>query len=313
MFAEQLAEAGARLLAAIQVVDGTWDVFTEADLREFLADPSLDFPQGSVAVYDGATMAGYGVLMPRGAANPVHDMRSLGGVDPGYRRRGIGGRLLDWAESAAVVLHRKRFAGRPLSLSLSCRDDDAPANALFSRRRYEPVRWFHAMIRDLSAEVAPSPPPAGVEILPLTPERSADALLVRNEAFQDHWGSTETSAESWEHHLASHTFRPGFSFVGYDHGEPAGVIISHEYAGVAETTGVRDLYIAIVGTRRAARKRGLATSLLARVLADGQAAGFGTASLGVDADSPTGAVGVYERAGFAVDHTSVTQSKPLTP
>jgi len=33
----------------------------------------------------------------------------------------------------------------------------------------------------------------------------------------------------------------------------------------------------------------------------------------VDADSPTGAVGLYERAGFTVDHTSVTQSKPLLP
>jgi len=36
-------------------------------------------------------------------------------------------------------------------------------------------------------------------------------------------------------------------------------------------------------------------------------------SLTVDADSPTGAVGLYERAGFTVDHTSVTQSKPLLP
>ncbi len=303
----------ARLLAAIQAADGTWDLFTEADLREEFADPSLDFPHGSVAVFDGATMVGYDLLMPRGAADPVHDMRSMGGVHPGYRRRGIGGALLDWAEPAAVRLHRDRFPGRPLSLSCSCRDGDAAAGALFARHGYQPVRWFHAMIRDLSAAVVPVPPPAGVEILPLTPERSGQALLIRNEAFRDHWGSTETSAESWAHFLSSHTFRPDFSFVAYDHGEPAGVIISHEYEGVAAATGVRDLYIAIVGTRRAARKRGLASSLLTRVLADGQAAGFGTASLGVDADSPTGAVGVYERVGFTVDHTSVAQGKKLAP
>ena len=303
----------ARLLAAIQAADRTWDVFTEADLREEFADPSLDFPNGSVAAFDGATMVGYDLLMPRGAADPVHDMRSMGGVHPDYRRRGIGTALLEWAEQAAVPLHRARFPGQPLSLSCSCRDDDAAASALFARRGYQPVRWFHAMIRDLSAEVALVPPPAGAEILPLTPERSGQALLVRNEAFQDHWGSTETSAESWAHFLASHTFRPAFSFVAFDHGEPAGVIISHEYEGLAAATGVRDLYIAIVGTRRAFRKRGLASSLLTRVLADGQAAGFGTASLGVDAGSPTGAVGVYERAGFTVDHTAVTQSKNLAP
>lgn len=303
----------ARLLAAIQAADGTWDLLTEADLREEFADPSLDFPHGSVAVFDGATMVGFDLLMPRGAADPVHDMRSMGGVHPGYRRRGIGGALLEWAEPAAVRLHRDRFPGRPLSLSCSCRDGDAAAGALFARHGYQPVRWFHAMIRDLSAAVVPVPPPAGVEILPLIPERSGQALLIRNEAFRDHWGSTETSAESWAHFLSSHTFRPDFSFVAYDHGEPAGVIISHEYEGVAAATGVRDLYIAIVGTRRAARKRGLASSLLTRVLADGQAAGFGTASLGVDADSPTGAVGVYERVGFTVDHTSVAQGKKLAP
>ena len=31
----------------------------------------------------------------------------------------------------------------------------------------------------------------------------------------------------------------------------------------------------------------------------------------MDADSPTGAVGLYERAGFAVRETRVTQIKPL--
>jgi mycothiol synthase len=301
----------ARLLAAIQAADQTWDVFTEADLLEHFADPSLDFPHGSVAVFDGATMVGYDLLMPRGAADPVHDMRSMAGVHPDYRRRGIGGALLEWAEQAAPRLHRERFPGRPLSLSVSCRDDDAAAGALFARRGYQPVRWFHAMIRDLSAEVVPVPAAAGVENLPLTPERSEQALMIRNEAFRDHWGSTETSAESWAHFLSSRTFRSAFSFVAYDHGEPAGVIISHEYEAAAAATGTRDLYIAIVGTRRAARKRGLASSLLTRVLTDGKAAGFGTASLGVDADSTTGAVGVYERAGFTVDHTAVTQCKKL--
>jgi mycothiol synthase len=303
----------ARLLAVIQATDRTWDIFTEADLREHFCDPSLDFPRGSVAVFDGGTMAGFELLIPRSAADPVHDMRSAGGVHPGYRRRGIGAALLDWAEQAAVRVHRERFAGQPLSLSGSTRDDNAAAGALFTRRGYQPARWFNGMLRDLSAPVPPVPPPAGAEILPLTPERFGHALLIRNEAFQDHWGSTETSAESWAHFLASHTFRPAFSFVAYDHGEPAGLIISHEYEAAAAATGARDIYIAIVGTRRAARKRGLASALLTRVLADAKAAGFGTASLGVDADSPTGAVGVYERVGFTVDHTEVTRCKKLLP
>jgi hypothetical protein len=35
--------------------------------------------------------------------------------------------------------------------------------------------------------------------------------------------------------------------------------------------------------------------------------------LGVDADSPTGAVGVYERVGFQVEHRAVTYAVTELP
>jgi ribosomal protein S18 acetylase RimI-like enzyme len=51
--------------------------------------------------------------------------------------------------------------------------------------------------------------------------------------------------------------------------------------------------------------------LLAKVLAAAAQAGKSTAALGVDADSPTGAVGVYERVGFTVEQRAVTYSIPV--
>jgi ribosomal protein S18 acetylase RimI-like enzyme len=69
--------------------------------------------------------------------------------------------------------------------------------------------------------------------------------------------------------------------------------------------------IALVGTRRAGRNRGIASALLRRALTGARAAGFASASLGVDADSPTGALGLYQRAGFTMMLTSVTNTKPL--
>lgn len=105
--------------------------------------------------------------------------------------------------------------------------------------------------------------------------------------------------------------RPAFSFLAYSGGEPLGLVISHEYEAFNEAAGRRDLYIALVGTRRAGRNRGIASALLLRALAGARAAGFASASLGVDADSPTGALGLYRRAGFTVELTSVTNTKPL--
>lgn len=258
-------------------------------------------------------MVGYGGLIYREAADPVHQMRYRGGIHPSYRQRGLGGRLLEWAEAAAIPLHLERYPDRPLSLFGSCLAGNAGAVALYAAHGYQPVRRFYAMVRDLAAALPEIAAPTGVEITGFTPERSQDARLVRNEAFRDHWGSTEISAEGWAHQIAIGAFRPAFSFLAYSDGEPAGFIISHEYDAYAEATGIKDLHSAVLGTRRAGRKRGIGSALLVRALAEARAAGFTSASLGVDVDSLTGAVGLYERAGFTVEHTSIAQVKHLLP
>jgi mycothiol synthase len=303
--------AWAALLAAIQAVDGGDEHFSEQDLREDFSDPYADFARGSVAVYDGNTMAGFGSVLARSAADPVHEMWQQGGVHPAYRDRGLGGRLLDWAERAAVPLHRERYPGRPLALSAGCLSSNDGAVALHAAHGYRQARWFHGMTRDLAAPLPDVPAPAGVQIVGFTPERAADALLVRNEAFRDHWGSTEDTAGQWAHFLAYSTFRPALSFLAYAGQEPLGIIFGHEYDAYTAATGRRDLSIPLVGTRRAGRKRGIASALLARALAEARAAGFDTASLGVDADSPTGALGLYERAGFTVRETWIAELKPV--
>jgi mycothiol synthase len=308
------ADAGdwSALLVAIQAADGGWELFGEQELLDDFSDRYLDFPRGSVAIYHAGTMAGYSLLKPRAAADPVHEMRCQGGVHPAYRNRGLGGQLLDWAEQAAGPLHRERYPGRPLSLSGSCLAGNAGAVALYAAHGYRPVRWFHAMVRDLSAPLPEIRPPAGVEIAGFTPGRVADALVVRNEAFRDHWGTTEITTDRWAHFVGLTVFRPAFSFLAYGGGEPLGLLISHEYElGDAQAAGARELYIALVGTRPAGRNRGIASALLARVLTEARAAGFTVAALEVDADSPTGALGLYQRAGFTVDHTSIIQTKPL--
>lgn len=305
------AKSWAALLGDIQAVDQDWSYFTEQDLLEDFDDPDRDFRRGSVAVRDGAAMVAFGALHTSGVADPVHEIRFDGGVHPDYRRRGLGGRLLDWAEAKAVLLHQDRHPGRPLSLSGWCLSSLPDAVELYARRGYEPVRWFHAMLRTLDSALPEVAVPAGVQIVGYTAERIDDALLVRNEAFSDHWNAPEVSPESWAHFMGYSVFRPSYSFLAYADGEPLGVLISHEYDAYLATTGIRDIYIAVVGTRRAARKRGIATALLSQAMSAAQEAGFGTASLVVDADSLTGALGLYERAGFAVEHTAITQTKGL--
>jgi mycothiol synthase len=210
-----------------------------------------------------------------------------------------------------VPLHNERFPGRPLSLSSGCLSSNTGAVALHEQRGYQPVRWFYSMVRDLSAVIPQAVIPAGVEIAAYTPDLAEHARLVRNEAFRDHWGSTETSAEAWAHFLASSSFRPACSFLAYEGSEPLGMLISREHDAYHARTGRRELYIALVGTRAAGRKRGIATALLITAMSAARTDGYDQASLGVDADSLTDAVRLYEHVGFTVVLTWIAYRKRL--
>ena len=301
------------MLAAVDEADSDPEHVGEQDLRELFELPDCDFADGSIAAYDGSTMAACAILMARSSADPVHNLRFNAAVHPAYRRRGLGGQVLDWVEKAAVPMHEKRHPGRPLTLHGGSSKGNAGEDALFAARGYRPVRWWYVMRMDLSAAPPAAAVPDGVQITGFTAAASEDARLVRNEAFQDHWGSTETTAETWAHYTSQESFRPAFSYLAYLGGEPVGVLISYEMDAATKVTGTRDLHIGIVGTRRAGRNRGIASALLTRALAAGQAAGFSTSSLFVDGDSLTGAVALYERVGYAVEHTSITQAKELIP
>jgi len=301
----------ADLIAAMESVDHQDEPLSEQDLLEEFDDPEADYASGSTAVYDGDTMVGCCVLYPRTRAEPGHEMRHFGGVHPAYRGRGIGSALLDWAERAAIPLHEQRFPGQPLRLDGRCLARNDGASALFAEHGYQKTRWFLRMSCDLNSDLPAPKVPSGIEIVGYAAERSQDARLVRDEAFRDHWGSTETTDETWAHFIGYQAFRPAYSFLAYDGCEPLGLILGHEYDSYTRATGRRELYIPTVGTRRAGRGRGIATALLGQALRAARSDGLVNAVLDVDADSPTGAVGLYKRAGFVVTDTSISHVKRL--
>ncbi len=75
--------------------------------------------------------------------------------------------------------------------------------------------------------------------------------------------------------------------------------------------GVKRGWLHSVFTRRAWRKRGLANALITSSLVAIRDRGMDTGILGVDADNPTGALGLYERNGFVVAERSTAWRKPF--
>jgi ribosomal protein S18 acetylase RimI-like enzyme len=85
------------------------------------------------------------------------------------------------------------------------------------------------------------------------------------------------------------------------------VINEHENRELGRLRGLLDS----VFVRRAWRGRGLGAALVARSLVLLRDSGMTSAWLGVDADNPTGALRLYEKAGFAVHTRGAAYRKPL--
>src|SRR5437764_289596 len=104
--------------ADLELMTGFWSqalhlVPSSQAAGDDFGNPDHAFPPGSMGAFSGGTMAAFGTVRVRSEADPVHDMRYWGGVHPAWRRRGLGRRLLDWAEDAAVRLHQEHFPGQP--------------------------------------------------------------------------------------------------------------------------------------------------------------------------------------------------------
>ena len=68
-------------------------------------------------------------------------------------------------------------------------------------------------------------------------------------------------------------------------------------------------WVRILGVLPEYRQLGLGQALLRHTFAEFERRGFDAVGLGVDAENPTGAVRVYERAGMHVERTNLLFQK----
>lgn len=99
--------------------------------------------------------------------------------------------------------------------------------------------------------------------------------------------------------------------MAWDGEEVAGAVLNVIYAEENEALGRRRGWLDSVFTRRAWRRRGLARALIVRSLHVLRDRGMDVAALGVDADNPSGAFGLYESAGFAPTERFISWRKPM--
>lgn len=298
------------LLRRMAVEDKPDWIEQRADLEEVLQatknDPELDTILG---VDEDGTPRAFGRISANPGSNLVH---VFGGVDPAWRRRGIGRSIHGWqVERARKRLEDAKIAG---GFIRSYVEESNPGHrALMEAAGATVVRWFTEMTRDLSEAIPEVDLDPEFEIVTFSDDLSEAVRLAHNEAFQDHWGSEPRDEESWRFTVTHPEFRADWSLAVID--TASGEVVAYEIASYdpesKELVGHDEGYTELLGVRRDWRGRRLAPALLAETMRRIKASGMENAALGVDTENPSGALGLYERMGYTPTRRSMAFEKQL--
>lgn len=265
------------------------------------------------------------VVLPAGAAADAPPVAWIACVDRAAGRTDVEWVLADsiadrdavaavlfaWAVEVAGSFARHRGVPESL-LDTSVAEGDVARTSLLARNGYQKVRtWLH-MRRPVTPEEATTTPDPreGVRVrrvhehpsgMPLAQDvRTVHRML--EESFADHFNSYRESFPEFAARLTGerevHWDHWWIAEVRQEDGSwwPAGGLVCSEKPATGDAP--EGTYLDYLGVHRSARGRGVAKALLCAAIRDAAERGRGYCELEVDADSPTGADGLYASMGF---------------
>jgi GNAT superfamily N-acetyltransferase len=278
------------LVVAVDEAVMGWSDSTEADLIDWWRLVDLEHDSWIV---ENNSVAAYGLVYPHG------DIADFDGyVHPSETGKGLGRWLIERGEE------RGRERGLT-KVQTWCLEQDVPARELFASLGFGEVRRYYRMLIEL--EEPPPPPqwPDGfrVDTFELDDAHAFHAAL--NEAFEDEWNWVSKPFDRWyEHRVEAPDFDPTVWWIVRDGDEIAAVLRGEPKRFDAGWVGA-------IGVRKPWRKRGLGLALLYHAFGEFYRRGERKVALGVDAQNPTGATRLYERAGMHVAYAAVAFQKAL--
>ena len=283
-------DAVTQLVAASELADDGRIEIDREDIQTDWARPAYDLATQSVGVFEGDRLLAEAELF-KGKRAEVN-------IHPGARGRGIGTSLLAWTEDLA------RSLGSP-KVAQTVTDSNHAAAQLFERHGY--AYGHTSWILEIENEGRPMVTlPDGFTFRPYTDPDAHAAYQVVEDAFNEWPNRDPATFDDW---AALSIRRPSFEpwqmllVVDEKTGELVGVTFLLEYAA-------EDGWIQQVATKATHRHRGIARGMLQRsfeVFWD-----RGKRRVGLNTDSRTGALGMYERVGMRVIRSYTNRAKDLT-
>ncbi len=261
-----------------------------------------------IAEVDGIAVAR--AVVERAVRDGIATYDIGGEVVPHLRRRGLGRALL--RENLRRV--EERGAAEPEGMPFEPRgfadDREIGHRTILEHEGFVSVRWFLLMLRPTLADIPQAPLPAGLEFRPVTPDLHRAIFDAEVEAFLDHWQPREKTELDFESLWRQTDLDTDLWVVAWDGEEVAGVVQNWIWRDENKQLGIDRGWLEHISVRRPWRRRGLGRAMTAESLRRLRAAGMTEAILGVDAENPTGALGLYEGLGFSVHQRSSVYRHP---
>ncbi|HVE64679.1 MAG TPA: GNAT family N-acetyltransferase [Mycobacteriales bacterium] len=305
--AARLEDLGAvtDLLIASDIAEFGEPDWSEDDQVEEWANPRLDLAVDTRVVHAaGGATVGYAIVTCRDQAvdGTGTDFDSDVYVHPDHDASGIEEHLMGFVEDRA----REQIApgvGSAQVVAVVHAANTVRA-ARYLAAGYAPVRHFWRMTIALPA--APSDhSPRGVTIRPYAGlHELPDVHRVVTEAFHGHFRHVPLPYDEWAARYAHREVSTGPWLLAEMDGQVVGALLSSSSVPGAG-------WIRYVSVLESARGRGIGLGLLQRAFDAFADLGATKVSLGVDAENATGAVGLYQRAGMAVERQHDFYAKSL--
>jgi ribosomal protein S18 acetylase RimI-like enzyme len=262
---------------------------SEEDVRRFLTSEELDRAEDArVAEADGG-LVGYADVWPHPHPSYWIDVRVAPGAGAGAEH---ARELLDWS------LRRVRSKGGDHVIAAVWSNDER-LQSVFRDAGFACTRGSYRMRIEFYGEVEEPRPPDGVQIRSMTPDDAPVAHATHEETFADIWGYAPMSFEDWRHWFLGDDHDWSLFFLAESDGEAAGVALCRRKPTEPDIAAVR-----VVGVRRRWRRNGVGRALMLHAFREFRRRGMRGASLGVDAESLTGAQRLYASVGMHVDRES---------
>lgn len=294
----------AQLILDVCTADGDPTAATsEDDLKRYWNSPDFKLETDAwVVETPEGKIVGYQVFYNRYAHASFN---GDGYVHPGYHGRGIGTAMLRMLDTRARDEMKLAKPDLRVFIRNGMPTGDSIARQMHETEGYRPIRFsWHMEIR---LEEAPRSPvwPERLELLPFVLEQhDHDVFEAHEEAFSDHWGHIPETFEHWQYRMTNRgDLDPSLWFIAWDGDQVAGYSLCCYRMGIG--------WVGTLGVRRPWRKRGLGEALLLHSFGEFYRRGMNTIGLGVDAQNPTGATRLYQKAGMHVAAEYVIYEKEI--